>query len=88
MTRHGRLSERASGTVQPERTSRRLPRDAGSHPDQRCAFAIVHMMATLTTTRYKVRCHLLGDGGKDCLLGFVTLMHGDKTRGHGEIERD
>jgi Family of unknown function (DUF6152) len=37
----------------------------------------------------KVRCHLLRDGGKGCLLGFVTPMHGDKTRGHGvEIEWD
>ena len=37
----------------------------------------------------KVRCHLLIDGGRGCLLGFVTPMHGDKTRGHGvEIEWD
>ena len=37
----------------------------------------------------KVRCHLLRDGGKGCLLGFVTPMHGDKARGHGvEIEWD
>jgi hypothetical protein len=37
----------------------------------------------------KVRCHLLRDGSKGCLLGFVTPMHGDKTRGHGvEIEWD
>ena len=29
------------------------------------------------------------DGGKGCLLGFVTPMHGDKARGHGvEIEWD
>ena len=33
--------------------------------------------------------HLLRDGGKGCLLGFVTPMHGDKARGHGiEIEWD
>jgi hypothetical protein len=39
--------------------------------------------------RIKVRCHLLRDGGKGCLLGFVTPMHGDKARGHGvEIEWD
>jgi hypothetical protein len=37
----------------------------------------------------KVRCHVLRDGGKGCLLGFVTPMHGDKARGHGvEIEWD
>jgi hypothetical protein len=37
----------------------------------------------------KVRCHLLRDGGKGCLLGFLTPMHGDKARGHGvEIEWD
>jgi hypothetical protein len=37
----------------------------------------------------KVRCHLLRDGGKGCLLGFITPMHGDKARGHGvEIEWD
>jgi hypothetical protein len=37
----------------------------------------------------KVRCHLLRDGSKGCLLGFVTPMHGDKARGHGvEIEWD
>ena len=33
--------------------------------------------------KIKVRCHLLRDGGKGCLLGFVTPMHGDKARGHG-----
>jgi hypothetical protein len=39
--------------------------------------------------KVKVRCHLLRDGGKGCLLGFVTPMHGDKARGHGvEIEWD
>ena len=37
----------------------------------------------------KVRCHLLRDGGKGCLLGFITPMHGDNARGHGvEIEWD
>jgi Family of unknown function (DUF6152) len=35
----------------------------------------------------RVRCHLLRDGGRGCLLGFVTPMHGDTTRGHG-IERE
>ena len=39
--------------------------------------------------KIKVRCHLLRDGGKGCLLGFVTPMHGDKARGDGvEIEWD
>jgi Family of unknown function (DUF6152) len=39
--------------------------------------------------KIKVRCHLLRDGAKGCLLGFVTPMHGDKARGHGvEIEWD
>src|SRR5262245_366312 len=37
----------------------------------------------------KVRCHLLLDGGRGCLLGFVTPMHGDKARGNAvEIEWD
>jgi hypothetical protein len=37
----------------------------------------------------KVRCHLLRDGAKGCLLGFVTPMHGDTARGHGvELEWD
>ena len=37
----------------------------------------------------KVRCHLLRDGGKGCLLGFVTPMHGDPARGNGvELEWD
>lgn len=37
----------------------------------------------------KVRCHVLRDGNPGCLLGFVTPMHGDKTRGHGvELEWD
>jgi hypothetical protein len=35
----------------------------------------------------KVRCHLLRDGARGCLLGFVTPMHGDAARGHG-IERE
>ena len=39
--------------------------------------------------RVKVRCHLLRDGARGCLLGFVTPMHGDAARGHGvEIEWD
>ena len=37
--------------------------------------------------RIKVRCHLLRDGSEGCLLGFVTPMHGDLTRGHG-VERE
>ena len=37
----------------------------------------------------KVRCHLLRDGAKGCLLGFITPMHGDPARGHGvEMEWD
>jgi hypothetical protein len=37
----------------------------------------------------KARCHLLRDGSRGCLLGFVTPMHGDKARGHGvELEWD
>ncbi|HEV8395768.1 MAG TPA: DUF6152 family protein [Vicinamibacterales bacterium] len=37
----------------------------------------------------KVRCHLLRDGAKGCLLGFITPMHGDAARGNGvEIEWD
>ena len=37
----------------------------------------------------KVRCHLLRDGAKGCLLGFVTPMHGDAARGNGiELEWD
>jgi hypothetical protein len=37
----------------------------------------------------KVRCHLLRDGARGCLLGFVTPMHGDAARGHGvELEWD
>jgi hypothetical protein len=35
----------------------------------------------------KVRCHLLRDGGRGCLLGFVTPMHGDVARGHG-VEKE
>lgn len=31
----------------------------------------------------KVRCHVLRDGARACLLGFVTPMHGDAARGHG-----
>jgi len=37
----------------------------------------------------RVRCHLLRDGAKGCLLGFITPMHGDAARGNGvEIEWD
>ena len=37
----------------------------------------------------KVRCHVLRDGARGCLLGFVTPMHGDPARGHGvELEWD
>ena len=37
----------------------------------------------------KVRCHLLRDGARGCLLGFVTPLHGDQARGHGiELEWD
>jgi uncharacterized protein DUF6152 len=35
----------------------------------------------------KVRCHRLRDGSNGCLLGFVTPLHGDGTRGHG-VERE
>ena len=35
----------------------------------------------------RVRCHLLRDGATGCLLGFVTPMHGDASRGHG-VEKD
>jgi hypothetical protein len=31
----------------------------------------------------KARCHVLKDGSRGCLLGFVTPMHGDTARGHG-----
>ncbi len=33
--------------------------------------------------RVKLRIHLLRDGTNGGLLGFVTPMHGDATRGHG-----
>ena len=37
----------------------------------------------------KVRCHLLRDGAKGCLLGFITPLHGDAARGNGvELEWD
>jgi hypothetical protein len=37
----------------------------------------------------KARCHVLRDGHRGCLLGFVTPMHGDPARGHGvELEWD
>ena len=32
--------------------------------------------------RIKVRIHLLRDGTNGGLLGFVTPLHGDETRGH------
>jgi hypothetical protein len=39
--------------------------------------------------RVKVRCHVLRDGARGCLLGFITPMHGDAARGHGvELEWD
>ena len=39
--------------------------------------------------RIKVRIHLLRDGTNGGLLGFVTPLHGDQTRGHGiELEWD
>ena len=39
--------------------------------------------------RIKVRIHLLRDGTNGGLLGFVTPLHGDRTRGHGiELEWD
>jgi hypothetical protein len=39
--------------------------------------------------RIRVRCHVLVDGGRGCLLGFVTPLHGDKARGDGvELEWD
>ncbi len=37
----------------------------------------------------QVRCHRLRDGSPGCLLGFVTPLHGDASRGHGvEMEWD
>jgi len=35
----------------------------------------------------KARCHVLRDGAKGCLLGFITPMHGDAARGHA-VERE
>lgn len=35
----------------------------------------------------KARCHQLRDGANGCLLGFITPLHGDATRGHG-VERE
>lgn len=35
----------------------------------------------------KVRCHRLRDNANGCLLGFMTPMHGDETRGHG-VEKE
>ena len=34
-----------------------------------------------------VRCHRLKDGGKGCLLGYVTPLRGDPERGHG-VEKE
>jgi hypothetical protein len=37
----------------------------------------------------RVRCHPLRDGTNGCLLGFVTPLHGDASRGTGvEVEWD
>mgnify|MGYP001429001884 CR=1 FL=1 len=37
----------------------------------------------------KARIHLLRDGTNGGLLGYITPMHGDETRGHGiELEWD
>ena len=36
--------------------------------------------------RAKVRCHRLRDNTNGCLLGFLTPLHGDASRGHG-VER-
>lgn len=39
--------------------------------------------------RVKVRCHRQRDGANGCLLGFLTPLHGDTSRGHGvEVEWD
>jgi hypothetical protein len=35
----------------------------------------------------QARCHQLRDGANGCLLGFITPLHGDATRGHG-VERE
>jgi uncharacterized protein DUF6152 len=35
----------------------------------------------------KARCHQLRDGANGCLLGFITPMHGDASRGNG-VERE
>jgi hypothetical protein len=37
--------------------------------------------------RVRARCHVLRDGAKGCLLGFVTPLHGDAARGDG-VERE
>lgn len=37
--------------------------------------------------KVKARCHVLRDGAKGCLLGFVTPLHGDAARGDG-VERE
>ena len=37
--------------------------------------------------RAKVRCHRLRDNTNGCLLGFLTPLHGDASRGHG-VEKE
>ena len=37
--------------------------------------------------KVKARCHRLRDGSSGCLLGFLTPMHGDASRGDG-IEKE
>jgi Family of unknown function (DUF6152) len=37
--------------------------------------------------RAKVRCHRLRDNTNGCLLGFLTPLHGDVSRGHG-VEKE
>jgi len=36
--------------------------------------------------KIRARCHVLRDGAKGCLLGFITPLHGDAARGTG-VER-
>ena len=40
-----------------------------------------------TGDKIKVRCHLLTNGTKGCLLGYVTPLHGDAARGQW-VEKD
>jgi len=55
---------------------------------------LAHLEATRQLQRVRVEVdpvleageiaqRVLRDGGKGCLLGFVTPMHGDKARGDG-----